>query len=57
MRLLRLRHPPLVVDQVARLLSRKPYEIATAAGALGFRPRGLEEGLDVLSRREKPVAA
>ena len=54
MRLLGLRHPPLVVDQVARLLSRKPYEIATAAASLGFRPRCLEDGLDALSRREKP---
>ena len=44
---LRLRHPPLYADQVPRLLSPKPYEIAAAAADLGFRPRTLEEGLDV----------
>jgi nucleoside-diphosphate-sugar epimerase len=47
--LLRLRHPPLYADQVARLLSPKPYEIDAAAAELGFRPRRLEEGLDAVT--------
>jgi nucleoside-diphosphate-sugar epimerase len=41
-----LEHPPLYADQVPRLLSPKPYEIAAAAAELGFRPRRLEDGLD-----------
>ena len=49
--LLPLEHPPLVADQVPRLLSPKPYEIAAAAAELGFEPRRIEEGLGRRRRR------
>ncbi len=47
--LLRVRHPPVYVDQVPRLLSPKPYEIDAAAAELGFEPRALEGGLRALA--------
>jgi nucleoside-diphosphate-sugar epimerase len=47
--LLRLRRPPLYVDQVSRLLSQKTWDVAAAAEALGFRPRSLEAGLAALA--------
>jgi NADH dehydrogenase len=50
--LLPLAHPPLYADQVPRLLSPKPYEIAAAAAELGFLPRRLEDGLDAWAKHE-----
>jgi nucleoside-diphosphate-sugar epimerase len=49
---LRVRRPPLYADQVSRLLSPKPYEIAAAVAELGFRPRRLEEGLDAMRNQK-----
>jgi len=44
--LLPLGRPQLYADQVPRLLSPKPYEIAAAGAELGFSPRRLEAGLE-----------
>jgi nucleoside-diphosphate-sugar epimerase len=46
--LLPLDRPPLVVDQVARLLAPKSYDGDTATKQLGFKARPLEAGLDAL---------
>lgn len=41
--------PPLVRDQIPRLLSAKPYDLAPAQAALQFSPRRLEEGLAAIA--------
>jgi nucleoside-diphosphate-sugar epimerase len=51
--LLPLKRPPLYADQIPRLLSPKPYEIAAARTELGFSPRRLEAGLEACRGPEK----
>ena len=46
--LLRLPHPPLYIDQVSRLLSPKPWDVAAAGEALAFHPRPLAAGLQAM---------
>ncbi len=46
--ILPLQKPPIYVDQVARLMSRKGHDIDEARLRLGFLARPLEEGLDAL---------
>lgn len=52
--LARVPHPPIYVDQVARLLAPKPYDLEPAATELGYRPRNLEEGLAALLASGQP---
>jgi nucleoside-diphosphate-sugar epimerase len=44
--------PPIVPDQIPRLLVAKPADIAAARADLGFDPRPLEAGL---ARRGAPA--